>query len=208
MATAIAVVLLVAATAPGSVMTYGLDHEFSGATEPEGPGPWLTMMLDDGDTPGSVTFTLATTSLTETEFVSLWYVNVDPALDATSLIFSETGSAGTFTAPSITVDPGQFSAAGADGFDIEFDFANGGASKRFTAGDSVTYTVTGIPTLTVGSFTFQSDLSESGQYVSAAHVQGIQDEYSGWIGGGVGAPEPMTLGLLAFGFVAMLRRRR
>ncbi|MGB2936607.1 MAG: PEP-CTERM sorting domain-containing protein, partial [Phycisphaerae bacterium] len=92
-------------------------------------------------------------------------------------------------------------------YDILVAFADGELGNRFTAGDSIHYTVTGIAGLTAGSFDFLSAPSGGhGPFLVAAHVRSIgPDEDSGW----VATPEPASVGLLALGLgaVAALRRR-
>jgi len=204
-------VLASAGAARGGVITFGLVDEFSGGTPPAAavPPPWLTVTIDDGGTPGSVTLTLAATNLTDSEFVSKWFLNLDPNLDPTSLIFSAPTKTGMFDAPIINTKVNEFKADGDGEYDIKFSFATtgkDGGSHRFRAGDSIQYTVTGIATLTAASFDFLSNPAGGhGPFHTAAHVQGIgPSDGSGW----VTAPEPATLAMLAIGGLAMLARRR
>lgn len=211
--------MALAGSAHGAVITFSLTEEFSGGTPPEGtvPPPWLTVTLDDGadDTDGIVTLTLAATNLTDAEFVSPWYLNLDPLLDPASLLFSSPTKTGTFDAPTISTGVNKFKADGDGKYDILFAFATAdkdGGSHRFGVGDSVQYTVTGIASLTAASFNFLSALDGGyGPFLTAARVQSIgSGGDSGWIATGYvgGAPEPATLSLLALGGVALLARRR
>ncbi len=199
---------LVAASAQASVITFALSYEFSGATPPEGLAPWLTATFDDRDAPGSVDLTLVTTNLTDNEFVFEWLFNLDPELDVSALVFSAPVKINEFADPTIDLGVDGFPGDGGGYYDVRVDFDNsGGASTRFGVGDAVEYSITGIPTLTADSFDFLgAPHGGNGTYPTAAHVGGIgpDDGDSGWIS----VPEPATLGTLALGGLALLRRRR
>ncbi|MBW7905396.1 MAG: hypothetical protein LC135_02770 [Phycisphaerae bacterium] len=208
MATGLLCALAAAAAAQAAILTFELSVEFSGATPPAGAAPWLTATFDDGGSPGSVDLTLATTNLVSNEFVFRWMFNLDPVLDPTSLSFSAPSKTGAFTDPVINTGVDSFMADGDGKFDIEVVFSNaGGPANRFGAGDSVKYTITGIPGLTAASFDFLSaPAGGHGPFPTAAHVGGIgaNDDESGWIT----VPEPSTglAGLLIL--CAALARRR
>jgi hypothetical protein len=70
----------------GSILEYYASVEFSGAP-PAGSPPWLKVAFDDEGTPGSVLFELTALNLVGSEFVSKLYLNLDPALDVTGLVF-------------------------------------------------------------------------------------------------------------------------
>ncbi len=189
------------------MLTYALTYEFSGATPPEGPTPWLKATFDDGGSAGSVDLTLKTPNLTDAEFVFQWLFNLDPALDPNLLVFSAPVKTGMFTDPTINTGVNAFLANGDGMFDIQVRFDNtDGAVKRFGVGDAVEYTITGIPTLTAYSFDYLSDMDGGqGTYPTAAHVGGIgpSNSDSGWIS----VPEPGALTLLLAGSLALRRRR-
>lgn len=197
--------------APASVnaalvqVTYDYAVEYSGATPPAGAQPWLRATFDDEGSAGSVKMKLETLNLVGTEFVRTWAFNLDPALDVTQLSFSAPTKVGSFTDPSVSLVSNGVNVAGGANMDIGLSFAaGGGASARFTAGDAVEYTITGIPTLTANSFNFLS--SGNAALLTAAHVQGIgpTGDDSGW----VTVPEPAA-GLSALiALPALLRRRR
>ena len=201
----------VSLSAEATTLTFDMSVEFSGAADPAGPAPWLSATLDDGDTPGSVELTLDNTNLVGGEFVDAWYLNLDPGFDPLDLSFSAPTKAGAFADPTISLrGPGDGNGFKADGdgrYDILIDFAQSGPN-RFGVGESVTFTLTGIPGLTVDSFDFLSAPDGgNGPFVAAAHVQGIVDTGdgdSGW----VTVPEPGSLALLALGAGALLARRR
>jgi hypothetical protein len=205
---------LTASQATAKLITLGSDFEFSGATPPASlTPPWLTTTFDDGGGTGSVVLTLTATDLTASEFVSGWYLNLDPALDVSSLVFSSPTKVGSFTNPAISLSTNAFKADGDGKYDILLEFdVSAGVANRFTAGDSVSYTITGIATLTADSFNFLSlPAGGHGPYIHAEHVQGIGSEsLSGWVSGDElpPIPEPATMSLLAVGSLALLRRRR
>ena len=206
----VASVLLVigaAGQAYGAVVTFGTGLAFGG-TAPEGARPWFTVTFDDGGSSGTVELTVSGGNLTGNEFISELYLNLDPAMDATSLVFSTPpGKTGSFDDPTIALGENAFKADGDGKHDILLTFATeDGLVTRFTSGDVLSYTVSGITLLEASSFDFISAPNGGeGEYVMAAHIQAIgQTSDSGW----VTVPEPGCLVMLAIGAAAILRRRR
>ncbi|MCK5113891.1 MAG: PEP-CTERM sorting domain-containing protein [Phycisphaerae bacterium] len=201
-------ILFGSGSAHGTMLSFDLSIEFSGATPPVGATPWLKATFDDGGTPGSVNLKLTTPNLSGTEFVSVWSFNLDPTLNLGDLAFSAPTKTGAFTDPVISTGVDAFKANGDGYYDIKLAFAKGGGtSKRFGVGDAVEYTITGIPSLTSSSFDFLSKPGGGhGPYTTAAHVQSIGSggEDSGW----VTVPEPATMSLVLLGGVGILLRRR
>lgn len=207
-----ALVLVTCAISTGSVVEYYPSVEFSGAP-PSGPPPWLKVAFDDEDTPGSVLFELTALNLVDKEFVSKLYLNFDPALDVTGLIFDDPVKVGQFSVPSVSLDEDGWNVAGSGRYDIKLKFSTsnkGGGTKRFGAGESLLFAISGIPTLTADSFDFFSTGGGNGAFPLAAHIQSINCGDSGWVtdaGGGV-IPEPVTMTLMSAGGLVILRRRR
>jgi hypothetical protein len=197
---------LVALPAEALVITRLASHEFSNGTPPAGSAPWLTVRFDDGGGSGSVALTFEATNLVGSEFVSGLYLNVDPAINPTSLSFVNPVKTGSFDTPSISRSTDSYKADGDGYFDILLSFATGGsASSRFGAGETLSYTINGPASLTAASFNFLSSSGNKPGHPIAAHVQGIGQDgaFSGW----VTAPEPASLVLLALSVVGMLHRR-
>lgn len=180
---AVALAAGISVGARASTVTFLPSVEYTNGTAPTGPGPWLSASFDDHNSTGSVTLTLNTTNLVGTEFVGEWDFNLDPALDPTKLLFTKSSSTGSFSDPSISTGTNGFK-AGSDGqYDISFSFATPNAD-RFGVGDSVTYTITGISTLSAMSFDFKSQPGgAAGPFFTGAHVQSIGNNGngSGWI---------------------------
>jgi hypothetical protein len=200
----------------GAIITYDLDSEYSGGTAPAGAGPWLRARFDDGGSSGSVTMTLTALNLVGSEFVSIWDFNLDPALNPANLVFSAPTKTGTFGNPAVETSIDAFRAGGSGKYDIEVHFDIAPPADRFGPGDSVEYTITGIPSLTASSFSVLNGLGGGhGPFYTAAHVQGIGagGSYSGWItdeSGDINIPEPASLSVAAAGIsmVSMVRLRR
>ena len=207
-----ALVLVTCASSTGSIVEYYPSIEFSG-TPPAGPTPWLKVAFDDEGTPGSVLFELTALNLVGSEFVSKLYLNLDPALDVTDLIFGSPTKVGAFNVPGVKLEEDGWNVAGSGRYDIRLKFATsnkGGGIKRFGAGESLFFAISGIPTLTADSFNFLSTGGGNGAFPLAAHIQSINCGDSGWVsdaGGGV-IPEPVTMILVGAGSLAVLRRRR
>ena len=191
--------LLAVSTSQASVITFTNSIDFNG-DPPAGSPPWLTAKFDDGGGSGTVTLTLTVDNLASDEYLGEWDFNLDPDLDPTALNFAIGSKTGSFDDPTIDTGDDAFLVGDGGKYDIQFSFATsnaGGGIHRFGPGESGTYTITGISTLTADSFNFQSTpQGGSGVYPTAAHVQGIDGgTTSGWVS--VPEPSAILLGLLA-----------
>jgi hypothetical protein len=213
---------LVAAPASAGLLTFNYDNEFSGGTAPEGPDPWLTAVFNDdpdgnGTVDTAVQLTLSGSGLTDAEFVSEWYFNLNPAYDPTLLTFSDVDVSDV---GSVSVQTGldAFKADGDGKYDFLFTISTAPPGDRFIAGDTLVFDIGGIGGLTALDFNYLSAPDGGhGPFLSAAHVQGIgpSNGLSGWINPTTGdipditeVPEPASLLLLASGIAAGGRHLR
>ena len=201
-----------------TIVTYGMDTEFSGGKAPIGSAPWVLVTINDFNLSGSVELKISNPGLTATENVEELMLNLDPLLDPTNLVFSAPTKSRAFDTPLIGLATDSFKADGDGRYDILLDFTNGGPPNTFLGGDSIKYTISGIATLNALSFFYLSDPAGGhGPFTSAAHVQNTGGGgFSGWItdgtGGGPDIPEPSSVVLLLMGAVGLLgyrwRRRK
>jgi hypothetical protein len=200
-------VLGIAAPGFSAIVTFELNFEFSGATEPSGTPPWATAIFNDGDSPGSVLLTLNTSGLSGSEFVSEWYFNFNPDKNLESLNIA--AAAGNTVTENISIGVDSYKADGAGFFDILFSYPNGPPAARFNKDITLEYTLT-MEGLIAADFYAWSTESSKGQFLTAAHIQGIGED-SGWIAGDNGngggqldpIPEPSTVILLGAGLVGL-----
>lgn len=202
----LAAVALSASLSNAAIVQHNFGIEFTGGTPPVGSPAWLNVKLDDGGSAGSVTMTVTASNLTASEFVTKLLMNLDPSLNPASLAFSTPTKVGTFATPTFAKGVNAFSAGGGSSFDIEVTFDNSPPTNRFGAGESMTTVVSGIPTLTASSFSFNS-VGGSGPVLIAAHVQGIgtNANLSGWVT--TLTPEPASLSAIALSSLVLRRRR-
>ena len=201
--------------AASATLTFYYCEEFSGATPPAGPGPWLSASFTNTGV-NTVQLVMSAGGLVGTEFVDDWLFNLDPLLSAGDLSFAFVS--GGSTANAVNLGTNAFQADGDGLYDIQLDFPPppGTFTAKFTAGELVTYniTYTGAGSFDENSFDFLSaPAGGHGPFKSAAHVQGIGTDggQSGWVNDCVPTPEPSSMLLLGMGLTAasgMLVRRR
>jgi hypothetical protein len=165
--------LLIQSTSTATSITYNFDHTLSGFA-PQGPTPWLTATFADSGA-GSVNLTLSAAGLIGTESVSQWYFNLSPALDPAGLTFTRTASAGSFANPAVSVGSDAFKPDHDGKYDIQVNFGEGeDNSTRFGGGDSVTFSITGIPQLRATDFLFgNTPAAGHGEILTAAYIQTV-----------------------------------
>jgi hypothetical protein len=208
--------ILAAKSVPAVSFTYPLNFEFTDdGVEPAGEAPWLTALVsDNGD--DTVRITMSTFGLTGDEFVSGWYFNIDDVskISSGALISEETTGPISFgitlNDDSIAVDEDSFNVGGEGGarFDILFNFPTPSPSSsgdRFDADEIVVFDFMGTG-LTALDFYVKDT---TGNYFTAAHVQGIGENGEG--SGKIGAtqsiaaiPEPATIILLGASLLSLL----
>ncbi len=201
---ALALLLCLCGAAPADTIAFYASQEFSGGASPVGPAPWLGIIFQDAG-PGTVTMTMTARGLTGSEFVSGLYFNLAPSIAPEALTLANPTCVGAFATPTVSLGSNAFKADGDGYFDVLVGFAtSGGEANRFTAGDSISYTITGPANLSAASFDYLSEHGGgAGQYPVAWHVQAISGGLSGW----VSVPEPATLAMLLAGAAGLAWRR-
>lgn len=200
-----ATIAMFALSAPASALTITFDDIVTGSI-PNSPAPYLTAIITNAEG-GGVNITL-TAGVLSPEFL-------------TRINFSLTGSytlSDPTTVPDISLQQCNGSSPADTGpwqMCLSFD-----PNLHWNADGSVTFFMAG---LSESNFVYNSD-----SWRAVAHVQGIGDDCSGWVGdysgtGGIApsnsgrcggetsVPEPGTLSLLGlglFGMAAGMRRRR
>lgn len=206
-------VAVAAGPAAADILTFELDTEFSGGSEPAGTAPWVTVTFNDFGGSGLVRLTIETSGLSGSEFLTGFYFNFDPDFDP-FLLGTQNEDTSDTSQTDFTKSTNCCKADGDGWFDFQFDFAN----NDFTAGETWSIELV-LTDLTVDFFNFLSygaGNSPSGLYV-AAKIQGIGEngQDSGWItgdgnGNGTKVSEPGTLWLFGIGLVGLglvMRRR-
>ena len=202
--------LLCTDSAIAATVEFGLDFEYTGGREPAGDPPWLTASFESTNSaPNQVRLVIDTFGLQDPEFVSSWFFNLDPELNAEYLSFNFTGGTGRRAEEIFSENDSRNSDdLLGKGFDIEMTWLTSTGS-RFMADKFLIYTITYLDAenpddmITASSFNFLNQ----GALLTAAHVRGIQpDEGESWI---AAVPIPGTIWLIASGApgLATVRKR-
>lgn len=200
-----------------ATITYDLNISVNGTPPSENP-PWLTAVLSNfTDTSNRVGLLLrmTATNLAPGEKVDSWAFKLNTSMtgDPTTqnLQFTQAGVNGSIGVKSISVSNGVETVAGSgnilSGFDILFNFNNGG-SNAFEEGEEIFYFIhSASRTLTETDFFAQNPAG----YYSGAHVIGISGgRGSGAIGAIAAVPEPghSIFGVLLLGGLVWVERGR
>lgn len=164
-------ILLAQSQARSDILSYNFDNVFSGSS-PSSAAPWFSATLEDV-APGTVRLNLSALNLGLGEKVTEFYLNLNPDFLASNLqITFEEGTAGV-AAPQPLLGLDAFRADGDGLYDIRFQFGQP-PTTAFTAGEQLSYLITGISTLRVQDFLHMSmPAGGHGPFFSAIHIQGL-----------------------------------
>lgn len=217
----VSLALLGGLAANGATVVFDMDQKWTG-TAPAGPTPWLrAIILDDG--PNQVKLTLQALNLVGGEFTTKWAFNLDPALQQNG---TTTGfKASTFTLINSTIvsnwsyglKRNDRDVLSSKNYDLSFSFQTSNGINRFTDNEELSVRIA-MQGINANSFLFRNDSTNSYEYYSAAHIQGIAPcDYSAGIYANnflippqeTGVPEPGTYAMLGggLGLIAIVRRR-
>lgn len=186
-------------------VTMDLGTLFPSNPSPAGTGPWLQATFSQ-NTANSVNLTMSATGLTGANFASNWYFNFmgpgNPATDLTATLTSGGPTPNNYIAGLVNptmFNTNSFKADGAGFFDIVFEFPTPNSGPRFGPGSTATFLIAdSANNISPNDFVGLSTPSPNGQYLTAAHIQGLGEATSSWIGATTTtAPEPSTYAILA-----------
>ncbi|MHB8473295.1 MAG: hypothetical protein ACYDC8_10755 [Gammaproteobacteria bacterium] len=118
-----------------------------------GPPPWLTVTFDDGGVPGTVTETISIGGLTGSEKIRRLLFNLDPGLDPGELRFTYMPTSTAAAATRIRTGTNKFGDAESGKFDVIQKWR---ISEQLSPGQTLQYSISGIPGLTANSFAVNS----------------------------------------------------
>lgn len=204
---------LLAAPVQAAILTYEFTDTFtSGSIAPDGD-VFATLTLDDGGTAGSVELTITTAGSIGDADLTRLYLNLDPTLDASELMFSRLSGSGPADGDISVMSHNDSVRAGGSGlYDVFIDFTN----NTFNAGETLTLMIDGISSLTANSFDYMSVRpGGNGPFDAVAKFQSTGNgQGSAWTtGDGTGylpaVPLPASVWLLgsALGFLGWKHRR-
>ena len=176
-----AAISLLPTAARASTLTITLDQVFSGNT-PNSSSPYLIATFLDGANciggacaAGTVQLLLTSSLEAAGEFVTEW--------DFNSLVLPLTITQVNGPTASISTGSNAFQADGDGLYDISIVFLSGPPSARMDGADTALFTIVGSG-ITVSTFNTLSAPggNAGGPFHSAAHIQGISPNCSGWVG--------------------------
>jgi hypothetical protein len=187
------------------------------AVSPGTSTPWATVKFKDVS-PGTVLLTISNSAALSTGAkLAEMNVNFNPSLNLSNLSFSISATSGGFDPATISRGQNTFTSGGDGIYDIHFAFNTGmDGGHTFTAGEYVTYQVTGIAGLTIADFAYLSAPGggAAGPFYAVGHLLGLGNNAnkSAWIapGGGlspIAVPEPGTALLFGLGMGVFLLKQ-
>ena len=154
-----------------STITYDFDHTFTGVP-PIGPTPWLTATLRDEV--NGVQLSLAAPGLTGNEAVNQSFLNLNPALDPSKLVFTQTAENNVSTPATVSAASDAFKPNWDGKYDIMFNFRASDGSSSFGADSTMTFNITGIAGLKATDFLFfNTPTAGHAPLYAAANIQTV-----------------------------------
>jgi hypothetical protein len=185
------------------------DYDFSDPLDPDsqapdGAGPYMTAVFDDGGSAGSVTLTITLAGDIGSADVSEIYLNVDDSIGIENLSVVA-GDVSAVTSAGIFTGTDSYKADADGWFDLYIDLPPPGGD-RFTAGESLVFNITGAG-ITANDFFFQSTpdpIDPNGPFYGAAKFGTTGDgTKSAWI-----AAVPIPAAVWLFGSASFMKRRK